>query len=198
VRFARSLDGGRHFDEPLTVNDDHAPISHRFDAMARDGRGRIYLTWLDKRDLSAAQAGGTDYAGAAVYYAVSEDNGASFTANRRLVDHSCECCRIAVDVDPDDRLVVLWRHVFPVDLRDHAIARLDSDAATTDVRPVRATDDGWRIDGCPHHGPDLSLSKLAGQAHRAHITWFTQGDKNRGLYYGRYDLDRGHLEIQQT
>ena len=198
VRFARSLDGGRHFDDPVTVNDDHAPISHRFDAMARDRRGRLYILWLDKRDLAAAKRNGSDYAGAAVYYAVSDDDGASFTANRKLVDHSCECCRIAVDIDDDDRLVALWRHVYPVNLRDHAIARVRADSPTLSGEPVRATDDGWIVDGCPHHGPDLSLSKADGQAGKAHITWFTRGTKHRGLMYGRFDLDQGQLELQQS
>ena len=33
VRFTRSLDGGRHFSAPLTVNDNREDISHRFDSM---------------------------------------------------------------------------------------------------------------------------------------------------------------------
>lgn len=198
VRFARSLDGGASFDPPLTVNDDRALISHRFDSLVSDSRGRLYIVWLDKRDLAAATAAGDEYAGAAVYFAVSADRGASFAGNRKLVDHSCECCRIALDVDADDRVVVLWRHVYPVNLRDHAIARIVPDSAPIAMQPVRATDDGWQVDGCPHHGPDLSLSRAADANGKAHITWFTQGTKNRGLMYGRYDLDAGRLELQQS
>ena len=51
--------------------------------------------------------------------------------------------------------------------------------------PIRATDDAWQIDGCPHHGPDLSMDSQ----NRAHLAWFTQGEKNRGLMYGRFDFD---------
>lgn len=197
VRFARSLDNGAHFDAPVTINDDRALISHRFDSMVRDSHGRVYLVWIDKRDLAAAENAGAEYAGAALYYTFSDDRGQSFVANRKLVDHSCECCRIALDVDQDDRVVALWRHVYPTNLRDHAIGRID--VAETPIRgePVRATDDGWVIDGCPHHGPDISLSPHANGA-SAHITWFTQGEKNRGLMYGRFNLETGRLENQQS
>lgn len=192
VRFARSLDGGKGFEAPITVNDDHALISHRFDSMIVDGRGRIHLVWIDKRDLAASKKADRPYAGAALYFAVSEDQGKSFQPNRKLVDHSCECCRIALDLDVNDRVVALWRHVYPVDLRDHAIAWLD-DAPIAEL-PIKASDDGWRVDGCPHHGPDLAID---GQQ-KAHLVWFSQGEKNRGLSYGRFDLPSGQMDFQQT
>ena len=50
IRFSRSLDGGANFSEPLTVNDNREVISHRFETMTVDSRGRITLAWLDKRD----------------------------------------------------------------------------------------------------------------------------------------------------
>lgn len=192
VRFARSLDAGKSFEEAITVNDDRALISHRFDSMLVDAKGRIHLVWIDKRDLAAAKKAGKAYAGAGLYYAVSEDRGKSFRPNRKLVDHSCECCRIALDLDADDKVTALWRHVYPVNLRDHAIARLD-EAPITGL-PQKATDDGWQVDGCPHHGPDLALDAQQ----KAHMVWFSQGEKSRGLSYGRLDLTTGRMDFQQT
>ena len=96
IRFSRSLDGGKSFSAPLTVNDNREVISHRFEAMGVNGRGQVYLAWLDKRDLSAALKKGEQYTGAAVYYAVSDDGGASFRPNVKVADHSCECCRVAM------------------------------------------------------------------------------------------------------
>lgn len=192
VRFVRSLDGGQRFEEPLTVNDDHALISHRFDAMQVDGKGHIHLVWIDKRDQAAAKQAGTDYAGAALYTAVSEDRGKSFGPNRKLVDHSCECCRISLALDAHDKVTALWRHVYPVNLRDHAIARLD-DAPIAGL-PTKATDDGWQVDGCPHHGPSLAIDAQQ----KAHLAWFSQGDKHRGLSYGRFDLASGKMEFEQS
>jgi len=186
IRFARSSNGGGRFEAPITVNDDRAPISHRFDSLIVDGAGRITLAWIDKRDLAVAKQSGTDYAGAAIYTATSTNDGASFAPNQKLADHSCECCRIALATDGGRAPLALWRHVFPVNLRDHAIARLDP-AAQPVAEPMRATDDGWVIEGCPHHGPDLSVD-TNGQAHMA---WFAGGGKAPGLHYGRIDPASG-------
>ncbi len=185
VRFARSLDGGQTFDKPITVNSDRALISHRFDAMILDAQQRLYLIWIDKRDQAAAKRNKQSYTGAALYLAVSDDAGASFGPNQKLVDHSCECCRIAVDRDSDGQVVALWRHVYPVNIRDHAIARVIAEDLPIKGQPVRASDDDWLIDGCPHHGPDLSIDA----AGKAHMAWFSQGNNQRGMIYGQFDFD---------
>lgn len=179
VRFAASHDGGATFSPPVTVNDDRAPISHRFDALIVDGAGRVHLLWLDKRDKEKA---GEAYAGIALYHAVSADGGKTFSANRKLADHTCECCRIALAPDADGVPVALWRHVFDKNTRDHALLRLDGASA-----PVRASDDDWRVDGCPHHGPALSI----GPDGVYHLAWFTGAPGRAGLYYRR-SHDRGH------
>jgi len=194
IRFTRSLDRAKSFDEPLTVNDDLAPIGHRFDAMAVDSQGRIYISWIDKRDLTKAKQSDKAYTGAAVYYAVSENQGKSFAFNRKVADHSCECCRIAMAPESDGQIVALWRHIYPINIRDHAITRLGVDTPTVNGQPIRATDDGWMVEGCPHHGPDLAL----GGKDKAHITWFTQGEKNRGIMYGRFNLTTNTLETQHS
>jgi len=194
VRFARSLDDGNTFDVPITVNSDRAVISHRFEAMALDEKGRVFLIWIDKRDGAAAKKNNREYAGATLYYAVSDNSGQSFQPNRKLVDHSCECCRIALDNDSNGRPVALWRHVYPVNIRDHAISYLSTDGPDIEGMPVRASDDDWQIDGCPHHGPDLSIDAN----NRAHMAWFTQGEKNKGLMYGRFDFDTQQTELTHS
>lgn len=175
IRFSRSLDGGKTFSPPLTVNDDPEIISHRFEAMGVNERGQVYLAWLDKRDLSAAQKNKEPYNGAAVYYALSDDNGASFRPNVKLADHSCECCRVALTMEPGGTPVVFWRHIFGNNTRDFALARLDGQAAT-----VRATHDEWEVSGCPHHGGALSI----GTDGVYHMVWFNNGPERHGLFYG--------------
>lgn len=175
IRFSRSLDDGKTFSEPLTVNDNPEIISHRFEAMGVTGRGQVYLAWLDKRDLSAARKNKTPYHGAAVYYALSDDNGATFRPNVKLADHSCECCRVALALEPDGTPVVFWRHIFGRNTRDFALARLDGQAAT-----VRATRDEWEVSGCPHHGGALSI----GADGVYHMVWFNNGPERHGLFHG--------------
>lgn len=180
VRFSRSLDGGKTFSGPVTVNDDHALISHRFDSLLVDGQGRIHLVWLDKRDARAAQASGTPYAGAALYHAVSEDGGQTFGANRKLAAHSCECCRVVTALDRDGQPLVFWRHIFGRNVRDHALLKLDGRS-----EPVRISYDQWEVDACPHHGPALAV---AGDGAR-HLAWFNNAPARHGLFYARMEAD---------
>ncbi|MDK9723604.1 MAG: glycoside hydrolase [Sterolibacteriaceae bacterium MAG5] len=174
IRFSRSSDGGKTFSEPITVNDNREIISHRFDALTVGADGRVALAWLDKRDIEAAQRNGTQYKGAAVYVAESVDGGLSFAPNRKLADHTCECCRVGLAADRDGMPVAFWRHIFDGGIRDFALARFDEPAR-------RATEDGWKIDGCPHHGGDLSIDSRGAR----HLAWFTGAPGNPGLFYRR-------------
>lgn len=178
VRFARSVDGGRTFSEPVTVNDDHGEISHGFSALTLDDNGRVALAWFDGRERDAATRAGQKYVGTTVYYAMSEDGGVSFSANRKLADHACECCRIGMTLDSDGVPVVFWRHVFEGGIRDFALARLDSQP-----KVLRASEDDWEINACPHHGGDIAVDEAGSH----HLVWFTGNLKNPGLFYRRAD-----------
>lgn len=175
IRFSRSLDGGKSFSPPVTVNDNREVISHRFEAMGISPEGRLYLAWLDKRDLSVATSKGEAFIGASVYYATSDDAGASFSPNQKVADHSCECCRISMAMDKDGVPVAFWRHVYGQNTRDFALARLDGHSPS-----VRATHDNWQIDACPHHGGSISI----GPDGVYHLVWFNNGPERHGLFYG--------------
>jgi len=186
IRFTRSTDGGKTFSVPRTINDDGLMTGHRFDSLFLTRSGRLYLTWIDKRDLDAATARSEAYAGAAIYYTVSDDLGATFTPNFRVAHHSCECCRIAIAPYGDDQVAILWRQIYNEHVRDHAIAVL---GPTGDVAGLnRATIDDWYIDACPHHGPTMVESTQPGQYH---ISWFSAGSIHSGIHYGRYDMASG-------
>lgn len=180
VRFARSLDGGEHFSTPLTVHHDRAEITHRFDALAVDGHGRIVIAWIDKRDVIAATAHGKPYLGAAVYYSWSDDRGTSFVPERKLVDQSCECCRIALAHTPDGNVAAFFRSIYGDNIRDHAYAVLHTDGQTNRVE--RATFSDWQIAGCPHHGPGLAI----GSDGIRHAVWYEAKDKPT-IHYGQLD-----------
>ncbi len=182
IRLLRSTDGGLHFGAPRTVHADRQVITHRFESIGFDARGRLHVVWIDKRDGEAARAASPDgkgaYRGAGIYHAVSEDGGATFGGDLRLAEHSCECCRIAVAPTADGSLAAMWRHVFEPNLRDHGFARLDT---TTAVEPVRASYDQWALNACPHHGPGLALATDGGY----HAVWYGLRDGVPGVRYGR-------------
>lgn len=182
IRFSRSLDGGKSFSAPLTVNDNREIISHRFETLEANDRGQIYLAWLDKRDLSAAQRENKPYNGAAVYYAVSDDGGTSFRSNVKAADHACECCRVAMALDADETPVIFWRHIYGRNERDHAMLRLDGKSS-----PIRVSYDRWEVDACPHHGGALSIASDGVY----HFVWFDNAPERHGLFYA-YSTDRGN------
>ena len=186
IRFSRSTDRGKTFEAPRTINDDGLFAGHRFESLYLTESGHLYLTWIDKRDLEASIKRGEDYTGAAIYYAVSTDQGASFSENYRIANNSCECCRIAIAPRGPENIAILWRQIFGVTTRDHAIAVLTPEGKTQEMG--RASYDEWQIDACPHHGPTMIQSGLSGDYH---MSWFTNGDLHQGIYYASYSFDEG-------
>lgn len=186
IRFTRSLDGGKRWAAPTLVHRDRQLITHRFESMMVDATGRIWVVWIDKRDLKLAEAAGRPYTGAALYYAYSEDRGTSWRGDFKLADGSCECCRIALTADEKGRPAALWRHVFAADERDHAFAVLEPQGAGADrgrssIAPARVTFDRWRIAACPHHGPSLAIAADGTR----HAVWFNQVDGQGRVFYGQ-------------
>jgi len=193
IRFSRSIDGGQSFEPVRTINDDGLLTSHRFDSLLLAPSGDLYLTWLDKRELEYAAQRGEDYTGSGVFYTVSDDQGQTFAANQKIADHSCECCRIAVAPYGDDGMALMWRHVFDGSTRDHAIAGVGPEGVRTPFS--RATVDEWEIDACPHHGPSMAQSQLDSGDDVYHMTWFSAGERNKGIYYGRHTLGSGDTRL---
>jgi hypothetical protein len=190
IWFARSLNQGKSFEKPFIVHQDRAEITHRFDSINLAKNGTITVSWVDKRDLIAAKAAGKPYEGAAIYYARSLDNGASFVAEKKLADSSCECCRIAMTNKADGTAVAMWRHVFAGNERDHMMAEIPSTASQPAVIK-RATYGRWKIDGCPHHGAALVSGGEGQDWWGYHMAWFDGGNdvygQSAGLYYARMD-----------
>ena len=177
IRFSRSTDGGEHFAEPITVNDNLDITGHRFDALGVNKEGDVYLAWLDKRHRYQAERAGEKYRGAALYMARSDNGGESFLPNRKVLDHSCECCRVAIDFNPKNLPVVMWRHIYGDNIRDHALVTFRDKG--TPGEPRRVSFDQWQIDACPHHGPALAV----GNDGTYHMTWFNNAPQSHGLFY---------------
>jgi len=189
IWFARSINQGKTFEPPMLVHQDKAEITHRFDSLNVNSQGKITVTWVDKRDLIAAKAAGKPYDGAAIYYAVSENGGSSFSTEQKLADSSCECCRIALTNKPDGTVAAMWRHVFEGSERDHMMAEIPVNHQPP--APKRATFGRWKVDGCPHHGAALASGGEGADWWGYHMAWFDGGNDDAGgkatLYYARMD-----------
>lgn len=192
IRFSRSINNGKSFSTPIAVNTDQQLIGHRFDALAINQQDEIFIVWFDKRDQAQARKNKTDYRGTALYYAVSSDHGLSFNENQKISDHSCECCRIALDFNKKNELHILWRHIFNRNTRDHALIKINTDKTLSTLN--RVTYDDWHIDACPHHGPDLSIDTNE----NIHFAWYTQGVNQQGIFYGRIDNITDNKKINHS
>lgn len=186
VWFSRSINGGKTFEKPYIVHQDRAEITHRFDALNVAPNGNITVAWVDKRDLIAAKAANKPYEGAAIYYAVSTNKGASFNREQKLADSSCECCRIVTANKPDGTVVAMWRHVFEGSERDHMLGEIPLKANQAPV-VKRATYGHWKVDGCPHHGAALASGGEGKDWWGYHMAYFDGKDAKPGLYYSRMD-----------
>ncbi len=180
IRFSRSTDSGLTFTTPITVNDDELPIGHRFESLGVNHRGEIFLVWIDKRDLESARSRGERYDGAALYYTWSQNNGQSFLPNKKIKDHVCECCRIALEFQDDGWPVFVWREILTGSIRDHGVIRFTGLHTFSEINKVNH--DNWKIDGCPHHGPGFALDNDG----QYHVVWFTgEGPDGPGAFYAR-------------
>jgi len=180
IKVALSTDAGASFSKPQFAHTDRQEIAHRFDSIAFDGSGKLHVAWLDKRDANAAQAEGAHYSGSAIYTATSSSDFAGLEPEKKVADNSCECCRIGVATNHAGKVAFLWRHVFAGNVRDHAFASTANPGAI-----VRATNDNWQIEACPHHGPALAPAGPSGY----HAVWFTQRDGAGTVMYGRLSED---------
>lgn len=181
IRFSRSVDGGKSFSQPITVNDNLQEISHRFDSMVVSDDGKVFISWLDKRDQQAAKDKQQEYIGGALYYSYSANQGKTFSENINLSDNSCVCCRIAMALDNNNLPVIAWRDIYGNDvnnqIRDHSLITFSS--ALKPAKKIRLSNEQWKINGCPHHGPALDVDGN----NVVHSTWFNDTDGDHVLFY---------------
>jgi hypothetical protein len=181
-----SRDGGRTFGPPSQVNDDAKPGVHGMHSLAVSGDGRVYVAWLDERDIAPKQA---DPAKAPshmhtesnrfVYFASSEDGGRTFSKNSRVAGEVCPCCKTSLAVGEDGRVYVGWRQVLPGDFRHIAVAS-SADGGRSFSHAAVVSDDRWEIGGCPVSGPALA----AGAGGSLRVLWYTAGEAGKpGLYW---------------
>ncbi|HEX8707897.1 MAG TPA: sialidase family protein [Pyrinomonadaceae bacterium] len=185
-----SRDGGQTFAAPVKVNDDRRPSSHGMHSLAVGADGRVYMAWLDERNVAppapppAGQAALEHKmermeSNSETFTAFSTDGGRTFSPNQRISTEVCPCCKTSLAVDADGRVYVSWRQVLPGDYR-HIAVSTSGDGGRTFSAPVIVSDDRWMIAGCPVSGPALAV----GADGRLRVLWYTAGKRGTpGLYW---------------
>lgn len=197
IRVARSTDGGQTFGPARALESANAPGARGWPALAVDAAGAAHAVWLDHRGLAATPGASHHHAGAAAAPAAARDGVAMAqksglryasldgsdqpaAADRELTPGVCYCCKTAFAAGPGNTLVAAWRHVYPGSLRDMAFT-ISRDDGRTFSAPVRVSEDGWEIDGCPDDGPAIAVDADGA----AHVVWPTvvQGATPRGAIF---------------
>jgi hypothetical protein len=150
--------------------------------MAAAGDGQLYALWLDHRDTAQARTDqrvhhhGHGQATASTMDGVARAQRSQLfvsaldgsLAPRGIARGVCYCCKTALTTGPDGTVYAAWRHVYEGNRRDIAFT-LSRDGGRSFAAPVRVSEDGWAIDGCPENGPTLGVDASS----RIHIVWPT-------------------------
>lgn len=90
IWFQKSTDGATTWSKPLRVNDDPTGngVRQHLPHISVAPNGRIDVVWIDHRNAFPSPVVPAPRGGVDVYYANSTDGGATFSANRRITDHT--------------------------------------------------------------------------------------------------------------
>ena len=186
LRFSRSLDGGRTWSTPITLNDDTtgALVSHQFHGATLMGDSGLAVAWLDEREAVVPIASGADghaehaaEPDAQIYLTTSADFGRGWGPNRKGWNAACPCCRVSLARSTDGQAVAGWRKHFPGNVRDVVTATISEQPG----EPERVHPDDWAYEGCPHSGPAIAT----GADMSTHVVWYNGKEGAAGVYYAK-------------
>jgi hypothetical protein len=181
---ARSHDLGATFGPAADVPGSIAAGNRGWHAVATDA-SRAFVFWLDHRETAAPPGSAPAARHQHGTHAMPARDGVARAqlsklfvatldgaiAGTPITGGVCYCCKTTTAVGPDGAIYAAWRHVYPGSLRDIAFT-MSTDNGRTFSAPVRVSEDGWAIDGCPENGPSMTIARDG----RIHIVWPTLVD----------------------
>ena len=193
-----SHDQGKTFASPVKVNDDKLIGAHGMHSLAVATDGKIYAAWLDERNIitpkPSKHAGGHHMeSNRELFVAHSTDGGKTFSANRKVAENACPCCKVALAVSHDGTLYASWRQVLPGNFRHIAVAS-STDGGASFSAPVIVSDDKWMLQGCPVSGPSLAVDASG----TLKVVWYAAGENAApGLYFAE-TRDKGRTFSERS
>ncbi len=190
ARYARAPDGTR-FERPITLNSptDHdmrsitggvTATAHVFGTIGTSPNGNVHAYWIDTRGMT------DDGASAALWGAVSRDDGRSFSEDFAVIETGvCPCCQATTGFADGGQTVYLGlREVTPEAFRDSVVS-VSRDGGAQFAAPVRLNDARWELNGCP-----LKPTALATEGEHVYSAWYSAAEAPPGAYFTA-SYDRG-------
>jgi hypothetical protein len=207
-----SHDNGKTFDASVKVNDDALPAEHGMHSLATDANGRVFMAWLDERNIKheekpvlASNADGYHYEMALhtesaghpeqpreQHQMDAEPNSEVFFAVSTDGGKTFSANKkLATEVCPccktslsvaPDGRVYVSWRQVLANGCRHIGVTSTNDGGATFADPVIVSDDKWQINACPVSGAAIS----AGENNTLDVAWYTAGDAGQpGLYTAR-------------
>lgn len=177
IYYSLSFDSGKTWSSPAFIHstDTSHSFGRGFFDLAKNNEGEIVSVWLDGRF-------GKSIKGSALYFAQTT-KGAGFSKDSCLYKGTCECCRTGLITDEKGNMYIAFRYIWEPNIslkseevRDIAFIYSGNNGKTFSP-PKLISNDGWKLNGCPHTGPSLSLVN-----NNLSVAWFTSGD-GKGINY---------------
>lgn len=174
IYYSSSADNGKTWSSSQFL---HSDTSHNygrsfFDITALKD-GEVAAVWLDGRY-------GKSIKGSALFFNKTS-KGKGFGVDSCLEKGTCECCRTDILADNTGNIHLAYRNItMPTGLADKQVRdmgyKVSTDNGNTFSAVKAISNDNWEIDGCPHSGPSLAVTKDGVNA-----VWFTGGGGS-GIY----------------
>jgi hypothetical protein len=127
--------------------------------------GEIGVIWLEGKAHSD-----TVMVGSTIKFARTNGHN-EFGKEKIISGNVCQCCKTKLYADKNKGVHVVFRKIFDDGSRDIAHAfSTDNGHSFRAARNINP--DKWKINGCPHVGPDMTAT-----AKGMHFVWFTMGGK---------------------
>jgi hypothetical protein len=200
VRLAASTDNGRTFAPATSVEPAGSSGARGWASLAVDAAGHAQVSWLDGRNAEPRH----HHDGAmsmAMPMSMRQDvfhavwTGQTVEAEHSVAPTACFCCKTTTAIAPNGDVYIAWRNIYPVNLRDMAVAR-SVDGGRTFGAPTRVSEDHWQIDGCPEDGPSLAVTP----DNVVHIVWPTlvgEASKDKAVFYSE-STDEGRTFVPRV
>ncbi|WP_434345681.1 sialidase family protein [Myxococcus virescens] len=175
LRVAKSTTYGRSFGPPVDVPMGEEGAPSFFNAeIAPDGT--LLIAWI------GGVTGKTPSPGTSFVSVAATRDGTRFEVFPGVGNAVCPCCRPALAADGNGQWFLSYRATRE-GIRD-IVVQSSQDRGKNWAPRVPVSDDGWRINGCPHSGPALAL---AGE--KLHVAWYSEAEGTPRLYWTRSPVE---------